>query len=168
LNLKNDNKYSKLLNTKNYEYAYRFVSYNNNKQFNKIINKKNKILKTRNKDELTSWTINPRSLVYSGFFSVFPKTTKGLILIKAKINENNFFGNPDELIKNLNIKEEEKIGYSLEREIMCYGEINYIDIVYKIKNKNQSLEGLAMDLINQLIPVKKIDFNDKNYYLAEI
>lgn len=112
------------------------------------------------KDQLSSWTVNPRSFVYSGFFARMPKHTTCLVLFKAKTKPNDFFGNPDSMASEL----ETEPGYWLERELIGVGNITYVSAVYGFKKPEQSLEGLALDLINKVWNIKLVDFDAEEYY----
>ena len=170
LDLQKQDKYKELLSTGTHTFAYRLIDFQSEKQLKDIldvdkVNKekytviKDKVLKSQ--DRISSWTVNPRSLVYSGFLSVVPVNSH-IIILKAKIDKNKFIGNPDSLTGLLNVGE----GYSLEREILGIDDIHYEEAVYGFKEKNQSLEGLTLDLINILEPLEDIEYN-KNYYFPK-
>lgn len=169
LQFKKNNKLKDLLNPDEYEYAFRILTFKDTKELKDILDidhVKKDSLTTKgtlksfpNKNSISSWTVNPRSLVYSGFCSTI-KGNPNLILVKAKIKDNDFIGNPDNLTGILNVGD----GYSLEREILGMGDIHYEKAVYGFLEKDQSIEGLLMDLINKLSNLKDIEFNDKYYY----
>ena len=114
-------------------------------------------------DELSSWTVNPRSLIYSGFFSVLPPK-RNLVLFKAKVDhsDNSFFGNPDSMASGVDTD----AGYWLERETIGCGPIHYDKAVYGFLRSGSSLEGLGMDLVNKVWKIKDVDFTD-DYYLPK-
>lgn len=165
-------KFKALLSPKGHDYVYRFIDVKDKEQLASILKKPTSGIRTKEytvlgkgvlapKDELSSWTVNPRSLVYSGFFSVVAPR-RNLVLFKAKILQpnNSFFGNPDSMASEL----ETDPGYWLEREVIGCGPIHYEKAVYGFLDKGQSLEGLAMDLVNLLWKLKDVDFDDDNYY----
>jgi hypothetical protein len=173
LKLEKENSLTDFLDKSGHKYAYRIIDFKNEKQLSAILNKpikntidkyvigKTGILKPSDpKDLISSWTINPRSLIYSGFFSVVPENSH-LIVFRAKINDkgNTFFGNPDRSAWSAKTD----IGYSLEREILGVGDIKYDKFVFGFQNKRQTIEGLAVDLINQISSFE--DFKDD--YLPE-
>lgn len=91
-----------------------------------------------------------------------------IIRFKVKIDEkeNTFFGNPDSMASEIGLEN----GYRLEREIIGVGPVKYEKAIIGSLNKkiNQSHEGLAMDLINQLWPLKDIKWDEEEqYYLPK-
>ena len=182
-----DQEYEPLLNidTEEHEYAYRFIDFNTPEELSKIL--RTKLPQGAQSDEynklpggtlypkeggdntgISSWTVNPRSLVYSGYFHVIPKSRKGLVLLRAKINnpKNFFFGNPDSMASNLDLDN----GYGLEREVIGLGPIQYDRGHYRARERvsQGSLEGMAMDLIDKFLPVSKhVDWED-NYYFPKL
>lgn len=82
------------------------------------------------------------------------------MLFKARVESNNFLGNPDNLYAALNVK----VGHSFEREVIGLGPIDYEVCVYGELRKQQSVEGLANDLAEMLLPLEEVDFND-DYYI---
>ncbi len=169
-------KYKHLIDPSPHEWAWRFIDATTPKKLESIIGRKLKSSKTSlklppgtlNPDDrgLSSWTVNPRSLVYSGFFSVVPKNSN-LALVKAKISENRFFGNPDDLVKHLKFpKKYYAPGYALEREIVAVGPVKYETGAYQMRDKSRSLEAQAVDLINFLDPLnnKAEEWNEEYYF----
>lgn len=170
-------KYKELISPGDHLWAYRFIDAPNASKMSRILRKPfsptNKTATitagTLQPDDrgLSSWTVNPRSLVYSGFFSVVPNNSH-LTLVRADIAANRFFGNPDELIANLEFPPEYYApGYALEREIVAVGPVNFESGVYCARNDSRSLEGQALDLINLLDPLKDkqvSDWNEKYYF----
>lgn len=169
LELSKNKKFKHLLEVGKHEYAYRIDEFNSEKELKELIKsdsviktgyivKKNGIF-TPEEGTISSWTINPRSLVYSGFLSTVPKG-KSLVLFRAKVKDNQFIGNPDAMSGTIDAGE----GYSLEREIIGIGDISYDRAIYGFKGKDQSLEGLMMDLVNKLSDLSDIKFTDDYYY----
>jgi hypothetical protein len=113
---------------------------------------------------VSSWTINPRSLVFSGFFSVVPEASHLALFRAPLINTGNaFFGNPDSLASEIGLD----AGYAMEREVLALGPVQYDRAVYGLRRPDQSLEGLAMDLVNMLWDVRDIAWSDR-YYLPDL
>lgn len=116
-------------------------------------------LEPKDESGFSSWTTNPRSVIYSGFFNrVDPKSS--LMLFQAKVDDNTFLGNPEKLYESLGIE----VGHALEREVIGFGSIKYDACVYGLLRKQQSVEGLANDLAEMLLPLKEVDFNDDYYF----
>lgn len=169
LELRKNKKFNHLLEVGDHEYAYRIDEFSSEKELQDLIKsstvgKTGYVIKkggvfTPEEGTISSWTINPRSLVYSGFLSTVPKN-KSLVLFRAKIKDNQFIGNPDSMSGTIKAGE----GYSLEREIIGIGDIRYDKAIYRFKDKDQSLEGLMMDLINKVLGLEDIKFTDDYYY----
>lgn len=172
LDLQSKGELPELLNLGDHEFVYRVIDVSSEKQLRDIldlssIEKKKYGMKrggvlTPHNGQLSSWTVNPRSLVYSGFFAVTKKPI--LILLKAKptAKNNRFLGNPDSLAGTLDVGD----GYPLERETLGVGPVYYEKAVYGFKRKDQSLEGLMMDLVNKVSDLGEVEFT-KDYYLPE-
>lgn len=178
------NKFKSLLsiNTDTHSWAYRFIDLSSEKQLGQILDQNfsgqqraynqffevgGGVLNPKDgADGISSWTVNPRSLIYSGFFSVLPKARPGLVLFKAKIShkDNLFFGNPDDMSAELGLEN----GYGLEREVMAIGPVVYEKAVYGFVDRKtkRTLEGLGMDLTNLLWPLKgkDSDWSDSYYF----
>lgn len=172
LNLQNKSELPELLKLGKHEYVYRVISVGSENQIKQILGldsvetekygtKRGGILKPHN-GALSSWTINPRSLVYSGFFAVIKKPALILVRAKPAAQDNRFLGNPDSLAGTLDIGD----GYPLERETLGVGPVRYDKAVYGFKRKGQSLEGLMMDLVNKLSSLDDIEFT-RDYYLPK-
>lgn len=151
------------------EFCYRYVDATDKDLFELLVGKTPKegsygkkgkgTLKPKDESGISSWTTNPRSFIYSGFFNrVHPKS--GLMLFKARVDSNNFLGNPENLYAALNVK----VGHSFEREVIGLGPIDYEVCVYGELRKQQSVEGLANDLAEMLLPLEEVEFND-DYYI---
>ncbi len=172
VDIRNNPKYKNLLYVGDHQYAYRLIDFTSVKDLSKILGNNivqaeteeyksiNKgILMPPKNEIISSWTVNPRSLIYSGFMSVIG-TNKNLVILRAKIKNNIFFGNPDKMAGTIKAGD----GYSLEREILGVGPIKYDKAFVGFKKPEQSLEGLAMDLINKLSKLNDIDFNNDYYF----
>lgn len=171
LKLQDEGELSDLLDVGDYDFVYRLVDVNTEGQLKSILeldkvekekygSKKSGVLHPYN-GELSSWTVNPRSLVYSGFFAVAKKPI--FILFRAKVSKKNkFLGNPDALAGSLDVGD----GYSLERETLGVGDIVYDRAVYGFRKKDQSSEGLMMDLINKVSALDDLEFTN-DYYFPE-
>lgn len=70
--------------------------------------------------------------------------------------------NPDGLVGTLDVGD----GYPLERETLGVGPVRYDKAVYGFKRKDQSLEGLMMDLVNKLSSLDDLEFT-RDYYLPK-
>ncbi len=172
LKLIDQGKYKKLLHVKNTKYVYRIIDFKdikfletitNTKQLSKepgVVHKLPKgILKP--KKDISSWTSNPRSLIYSGFLSVLSSSKTNLVLFRAKVNNKNntLFGNPDDMAKEVKTDN----GYFYEKEVIGMGDIAYDKAVYQIQQEGLGLEALALNLINTLEDFKKIKY-EGDYY----
>jgi len=173
-------KYKELIDPGNHTWAYRFIDAPNTSKMSMILRKPitptSKVLSITSgvlyPDDrgLSSWTVNPRSLVYSGFFSVIPDNSH-LTLVRAKVSANRFFGNPDELVSNLDFPPDHYApGYALEREVVAVGPVNFESGVYCARDKDRSLEGQALDLIDRLDPLADKEIGDWNeqYYFPKL
>jgi hypothetical protein len=179
LYLLDQGKYKQLLDPGPHEFAYRFMDANGAGPMSKILGKPLRpstdcvpieagILDPDDRG-LSSWTVNPRSLVYSGFFSVLDPNSS-LCLVKAKISSNRFFGNPDELVSHLDFPADYYApGYALEREVVAVGPVAYGTGVFQSRDLKRSLEGQAMDLINALDPLDQKEPSDwdEEYYFPK-
>lgn len=153
------------------EFCYRYVDSTTDKLFDKLLGStpadgkyKRKgagVLEPKDESGISSWTANPRSFIYSGFFSTVHRKS-GLMLFKAKVDANTFIGNPENLYAALGID----IGHALEREIIGLGPIEYEACVYGGLRKQQSVEGLANDLAEMLLPLDEVEFDD-DYYIPD-
>lgn len=150
------------------EYAYRVIDFKTEKQLQKILGLskvntkgyqkvKGGTLEPRPGTKLSSWSANMRSMVYSGFMGIIPKGSH-LVLLKAKIKGNKFFGNIDNMAKKVTDE-----SYQLEKEVIGIGPIEYESAVYGFRKEGQSLEGLLMDLTNMLSPVSDYDLLKKEW-----
>jgi hypothetical protein len=171
LKLIDQGKYKKLLHVKDTKYIYRFIDFKDMEFLGKITNKQglseepgvvHKLSKgvLKPKKDISSWTSNPRSLIYSGYLSVL-KPNISLVLFRAKVNnsKNIFFGNPDDMAKEVDTDN----GYFYEKEVIGSGDIVYDKAVYQIHQKQLGIEALALNLINSLIDYKKIKY-EGDYY----
>lgn len=172
LDLQDKGELSELLDLGDHEFVYRVIDLNSEKQLKNILGlssvetqkygmKRGDVLNPHD-GELSSWTVNPRSLVYSGFFAVARKPVLILLRAKPDAKGNRFVGNPDTLAGSLDVGD----GYSLERETLGIGPVRYDRAVYGFKRKDQSLEGLMMDLVNKVSDLGEVEFT-KDYYLPE-
>lgn len=172
LDLQDKGELPELLDLGKHDYVYRVISVGSENQVKQILGldsvetekygtKRGGVLKPHN-GALSSWTINPRSLVYSGFFAVIKKPVLILVRAKPAAQDNRFLGNPDSLAGTLDVGD----GYPLERETLGVGPVRYDKAVYGFKRKDQSLEGLMMDLVNKLSSLDDLEFT-RDYYLPE-
>lgn len=147
---------------------YRVIDFKTEKQLQKILGLekvntksyqkvKGGTLEPRPGTQLSSWSANVRAMLYSGFFSVIPKNSH-LLLLKAKIKGNKFFGNTETMAKKV-----ADDSYQLEKEAVGIGPIEYEEAVYGFRKPGQSLEGLLMDLTNMLSPVDGYDLLGKDW-----
>lgn len=174
LQLLKDKRYERMLSVKKHGFAWRFLDTVDKSAMETILGTKLRASKTPVKlgagklppdhRGLSSWTVNPRSLIFSGYFSVIPENSH-LVLVKAPVRGDNvFFCNPDELVSALKLRRSDANGYALEREVIGVGPVEYEDAVYVLRDKSRSLEGQAMDLVNALAPVKTIRWTDHYYF----
>lgn len=172
LDLQEKGELPELLNVGEHEYAYRVIDVNTEKQLKDILGitkfdkekygtKRGGVLKPVD-GVVSSWTVNPRSLVYSCFFCIVKKPILMVFKARTKNKKNRFLGNPDRLAGTLEVGD----GYSLERETLGIGDIQYDKVVYGIKREDQSLEGLAMDLINKIHELDPSELTN-DYYFPE-
>lgn len=179
LYLLENGKYKELLDPSGHEYAWRFIDADTVSKMGSIL--KLALLPSRSTTlsagtlypddrNLSSWTVNPRSLVYSGFFSVIPPNSH-MVLVRAEISKNRFFGNPDEMVTALDLPSDySSVGYALEREVVAVGPVDYVDGVFQQRDSSRSLEGQAMDMINHMDPLSDKDEDDwsQSYYLPKV
>lgn len=173
LKLQDKGELSDLLDVGDHPFIYRLVDVNTENQLKSILGlekvetekygiKKGGVLSPHN-GQLSSWTVNPRSLMYSGFLAVAKKPI--FILFRAKNNkQNRFLGNPDTLAGSLDVGD----GYSLERETLGVGDIAYDKAVYGFRRKDQSSEGLMMDLVNKVSGLEDLEFTNDYYFPEKI
>jgi len=173
-------KYKHILDPGSQEFAYRFIDTKNVYQMREILRvpflepsgtpyKIGGGILVPDDRGISSWTTNPRSLVYSGFFSVLPEDSH-LALVRARIKENKFFGNPDSMALSVGLPEDYYApGYALEREVVGVGPISYDEGYFVARRRERSLEGQAMDLIDRLVPISSMEKEDwtEDYYFPD-
>lgn len=160
------------------KYVYRFISVGSESELQSILGRKEWFIgsykkgpagvldpKDGGEDGMSSWTANPRSFIYSGFFStLIPADIAGMLLFRAKVGHslNTFVGDPEVLYKALELD----IGHALEREVVGIGPISYDKVVWGEMREQQSLEGLAADLTERILKLDTLEFNE-GYYLPQ-
>lgn len=164
-------KYKRLLSIGDHGVAYRFIDTKTPEAMSKILGRdidspRGRIGATTLEPDdrgLSSWTVNPRSLVYSGFFSVIP-TRSHLALLEARTRDPNvFFGNPDSMAAALELD----LGYALEREILAVGPVACTRGFWCLRDNTRSLEGQAMDLVDAMIQIRTIKTWPDSYYFPK-
>ncbi len=170
LKLLRSKKYERMLSVGNHGTAWRFITASSKEELAKILALTLPeggtgafgagTIAPDEHHELSSWTVNPRSLVYSGFCSVL-QAEHHLALVRAAIaTPNVFFGNPDTLVAELGLEN----GYAMEREVIGVGPVAYSDGAFALHSPDRSIEGRAMDLIEKLVPVKSVKWTDTYYF----